>query len=211
MRDARGATLRADGIGKNYDLRPVLSGISFDISQGEILGIAGSNGSGKSTLMKILANVLERSAGEVAWEIDAHPIDPDRLHPHIGFVSPYLNLYTEFTGREHLLLLNDLRGSTFSSQHAESLIERFGLQSRFSDRLGDYSSGMFQRAKLILALAHDPAFLFLDEPATNLDEDGIRAMYHEVETGRAERVTVIASNDANDLDRCSSIITLGGE
>ncbi len=94
--------IQVTGLSKDYDLRPVLSNISFQLQTGNVLGITGQNGSGKSTLMKILANVLERSSGTVQWHKHATSLTDEELPPHLGFVAPYLQLYTfEFAPDEH--------------------------------------------------------------------------------------------------------------
>ncbi len=205
-----GLELRVEGLAKQYNLRPVLAGIGFSLKRGEVLGITGRNGSGKSTLIKILANVLERSSGSVAWLVEDKPLKEEHLPRRIGFVSPYLQLYTEFTPREHLQILSRMRGAPHDPDYADSLLERFGLADRADDVLSSFSSGMLQRAKYILALSHHPSFLFLDEPMTNLDEKGMAAIRELVTEEREGRVTVIATNDADDLALCTHRLALEG-
>lgn len=195
--------LRVEELTKQYDLRPVLAGIGFSLHEGQTLGITGRNGSGKSTLMRILANVLERSSGSVTWFIDASPVKEERLPRHIGFVAPYLQLYTEFTAIEHLDLLSQMRGVSHDAPYASALFERFGLAERLNDPLGSFSSGMLQRVKYVLALAHHPSFLFLDEPMTNLDERGIATIRELVIEEQQDRITVIATNAPDDLSLCT--------
>lgn len=198
-----GLELNVEGLTKQYNLRPVLSGIGFALQRGNVLGITGRNGSGKSTLIKILANVLERSSGSIGWRIEEAPLKEEELPRNIGFVAPYLQLYTEFTAREHLEILSQIRGSKHDAPYAAALFERFGLAGRTDDTLGSFSSGMLQRVKYILALSHRPPFLFLDEPMTNLDEKGTQTIRELVMEERGERITVIATNDADDLSLCT--------
>lgn len=200
--------LRVEGLAKQYNLRPVLSGISFSLKRGDVLGITGRNGSGKSTLIKILANVLERSSGSVSWSVDAVGLKEEHLPRKLGFVAPYLQLYTEFTATEHLELLSQMRGVAHDSSLATALFQRFNIADRADDTLGSFSSGMLQRVKYILALAHRPPFLFLDEPMTNLDEKGMGTVRELVTEGREDRITVIATNDADDLSLCTHKLAL---
>ncbi len=195
--------LKAEHISKEYDLRPVLTDISLELKRGDCLGITGRNGSGKSTLLKILANVLERSSGTVAWEIRGRKLKEEKLPTHLGYVAPYLELYTEFSIRELLDLLGGMRRTPPDIDYAMTLVERFSLQDRLNDRVDSFSSGMRQRVKYILALAHHPSFLMLDEPMTNLDEEGQRTIREIVTAEREDRITLIATNDAGDLELCT--------
>lgn len=200
--------IRAEEVSKEYDLRPVLKRIGFELGNGAILGITGRNGSGKSTLMKILANVLELTSGTVEWHLDGKPLADEELPRHLGYVAPYLQLYTEFTPREHLDILSDIRGYSHDRDYADGLFRQFGLADRMDDTLSSYSSGMLQRVKYILALSHRPAFLFLDEPMTNLDERGIGSIRDLILREAPDRITLVATNDADDLTLCTHRLAL---
>lgn len=195
----RSVELTASGLAKKYGLRTIFSKIGFALGSGDRLGIAGRNGSGKSTLVKLVAGVAERTAGEVAYRLDGVELGDGEQIPHLGFVSPYLQLYTEFTAWEHVALVERLRGRELDAARARALFARFGLDRRVDDELRTYSSGMLQRVKFICALVHSPAFLFLDEPMTNLDDEGIRVVRELVVEHSPHGVILLATNDAVDL------------
>ena len=200
--------LTADRISKTYNLRPVLQNISFTLRSGDRLGITGANGSGKTTLLKLLASVLELSSGTVARRQFDTPI-PEESYPELtGFVAPYLSLYPEYSGREHAELISDLRGQPFHIDAALAIAGEVGIADRFDDRTGSLSSGMQQRIRYVLALLHDPPFLFLDEPMTNLDSPGKEVVRNLVGKEAPERITIIATNDPPDLDLCTSVLQL---
>ena len=200
--------LTADGISKTYNLRPVLQNVSFTLRSGDRLGIAGANGSGKTTLLKLLASVLELSSGTVARRHFDMPI-PEESYPELtGFVAPYLSLYPEYSGREHAELISDLRGRPFHIDAAMAIAGEVGIADRFDDRTGSLSSGMQQRIRYVLALLHDPPFLFLDEPMTNLDRPGKEVVRRLVGKETPERITIIATNDPPDLELCTSVLHL---
>lgn len=196
--------LNTVGLTKRFGLRTIFSNISFQLAVGDVLAITGSNGSGKSTLVKLLANVAERTEGSVKWSLQESPPLPDEELPqHLGFVAPYLQLYSEFTAWEQVEMVQKLRGLPMKEEQAKELFQRFGLLGREHELLRTFSSGMLQRVKFICALIHSPAFLILDEPATNLDQRGIEAMRQLVADGAPNRITIIATNDADDLTMCS--------
>lgn len=196
--------LNTVGLTKRFGLRTIFSNISFQLAVGDVLAITGSNGSGKSTLVKLLANVAERTEGSVKWSLqESLPLPDEELPQHLGFVAPYLQLYSEFTAWEQVEMVQKLRGLPMKEEQAKELFQRFGLLGREHELLRTFSSGMLQRVKFICALIHSPAFLILDEPATNLDQRGIQAMRQLVADGAPNRITIIATNDADDLTMCS--------
>ncbi|MCE7935519.1 MAG: ABC transporter ATP-binding protein [Chlorobi bacterium CHB2] len=201
--------LKAAGIAKQFGLRTIFSNITFQLAAGDVLAVTGNNGSGKSTLVKVLANVAERTEGRVEWSLQETPLPDEQLPQHLGFVAPYLQLYTEFTAWEHLEMVQKLRGLPLGTEYGKELFQRFGLLGREHELLRTFSSGMLQRVKFICALAHVPTFLILDEPTTNLDEKGIEAMRQIVAEGAPNRITIIATNDADDLTMCSLRLGLG--
>jgi heme exporter protein A len=204
-------SLRVDALTKRFGLRTIFDGISFELERGDTLAVTGRNGSGKSTLMKILANVAEKTSGTVEWlGGDGGVIDGDDLHRHIGFVAPYLQLYTEFSGWEHVRLMQEMRGMELDEGYALDLFERFGLAHRRHDRIGAYSSGMAQRAKFICAIIHHPSILLLDEPMSNLDTQGIAAVKELLAADAVSRTTLIATNEEEDIRLCTKLISVEG-
>lgn len=202
------SSLRVDNLTKSFGLRTIFAGISFELRAGDIMAITGRNGSGKSTLLKLLANVTESTSGMVAWSIDGETLTPERLPRHIGFVAPYLQLYTEFNAWEHAMLIQEMRGLQFDAAHALELFERFGLAARRNDPIATFSSGMIQRVKFICALLHHPPFLLLDEPMTNLDIHGIATMRDTIIGARESRITIIATNEEDDVRLCNARLSV---
>lgn len=208
---ATAVEIRVERLTKRFGLRTIFADLSFVLSPGDLLAITGRNGSGKSTLLKILANVAERSAGTVQVRIAGTAIDDDTLPPHIGFVAPYLQLYGEFAAWEHVELLQQMRGLPFDAVRTMELFEMFGLANRRNDRIDTFSSGMMQRVKFICALVHRPPILLLDEPMTNLDVHGIETMREIIRGESSTRITVIATNEEDDVRLCTRKLAIGNE
>ena len=89
-----------------------------------------------------------------------------------------------------------------------ALLVGVGLPLDRRDPIRSYSSGMQQRMKLLFAVMHRPPLLLLDEPTSNLDSDGIAAVYRLVEEGRKRGAVIIATNDAVDIRRCDATISV---
>jgi heme exporter protein A len=200
--------LRVESLEKKFGRRLIFRGISFEIKERGIFGIAGSNGSGKSTLVKTIAGLIAPSEGRVIHSLNGKGIEAEKLHNHIGFVSPYLVLYDEFTASENLDHVLKIRGVKGNKERIEYLLKEFKLFHRKDDMVKTYSSGMKQRLKFIFSLVHEPELLIYDEPTSNLDEEGKGAVYKIVEEEGEKNVVIIASNEATDLALCNEKIIL---
>ncbi|HTP13498.1 MAG TPA: ATP-binding cassette domain-containing protein, partial [Bacteroidota bacterium] len=119
------------------------------------------------------------------------------------------NLYDEFSATENLFLLMRIRGVRDRRVDLiEALLKRFNLWNRRDDAVRGYSTGMKQRLKYIFALMHSPALLILDEPTTNLDEDGIKVVEEIVGEQKRSSLLIVATNDAAEAGWCDKVIKL---
>ena len=96
-------SLEALNVSKSFGRRIIFKALSFKVKNNGIFGIAGANGSGKSTLVKIIAGINSPTSGKIIHKDNEQEIIPEKLHNHIGFVSPYLVLYKEFSAWENLV------------------------------------------------------------------------------------------------------------
>jgi heme exporter protein A len=199
-------SLEITNLRKEFDRRPVFKNLNFTLTNSDSMAITGKNGSGKSTLIKVLANVYTQTSGNISFSIDEKVVERENYYRHIGFVSPYLNLYDEFTGEENLRLVTKIRG--FKSDNTDEVLKRVGLYERRHDLVKIYSSGMKQRLKLAFAIIHRPLVLLLDEPTSNLDSEGIGVVEGITEEYKTERILIIATNDELERNLCQKEINL---
>lgn len=199
-------TLDISNLRKDFDRRPVFKNLNFTLANSDSLAITGKNGSGKSTLIKVLANTYSQTSGNVTFSIDGTAIERQHFYKHIGFVSPYLNLYDEFSGYENLHFVANLRG--LKTEVIDGTLNRVGLFDRRHDLVKIYSSGMKQRLKLAFAIIHNPLILMLDEPTSNLDAEGIKIVDNIAEEYKHERILIIATNDEHEKNLCRKDINL---
>lgn len=201
-------SLQANSLQKSFGRRLVFSGISFTLDKPTVFGISGPNGSGKSTLIKILAGINSPSKGEIFHSINGIRINSEHLHNCIGFVSPYLVLYDEFSAWENLIYFSKIRKIPLDDSRAKKLLNDFLLLNRKDDLVKTYSSGMKQRLKFIFALVHNPKFIFLDEPTSNLDDEGKQTVYNLIKSESEQAIVIVASNERNDLAYCTEVLEL---
>ncbi|HOI29490.1 MAG TPA: ABC transporter ATP-binding protein [Melioribacteraceae bacterium] len=193
---------------KYFGRRLVFNDLNFSFEAGTIYGISGPNGSGKSTLVKILSNIISPTRGKVIHESGGKIIEPENLHNYIGFVSPYLFLYDEFTAEENLVHFANIRGIKFDRERSGFLLSKLNLYERRGDLVRGYSSGMKQRLKFIFALLHNPQLIILDEPTSNLDNDGKEKVYELIKEEAKSNIVIIASNEDSDLQLCKETINI---
>lgn len=200
--------LSFQNVTKTFGRRLIFKNINQELISGKVYGFSGRNGSGKSTLIKIAAGIISPTSGKVVHTSQEKEIISEKLHNYLGFVSPYLVLYDEFTAEENLFHFSKIRGIQYDSERTKFLLSEFELYKRRNDYLKGYSSGMKQRIKFIFALLHNPEILFLDEPTSNLDNIGKEKVYEIIESEGKEKLVVVASNEDSDLELCSEIIDI---
>ncbi|OGU28448.1 MAG: hypothetical protein A2X67_03890 [Ignavibacteria bacterium GWA2_55_11] len=206
----RSSSVKLDSVSKRFNRRTIFEKVSASVNAPGSLAITGRNGSGKSTLVKILAGVLSATEGKVSLTVDGHEIPRELLYQQVGFVSPYLMLYDEFSAAENIRLLESMRsGRRAADTEIDSLLDMVGLAHRRNDRIGTFSSGMKQRAKYAVALIHRPAMLILDEPTSNLDAEGIAIVRGVAERQSTSGILIVATNDSEEAGWCSQQIPLG--
>jgi len=205
---AKGAniSLEISNLRKEFDRRPIFRNLDFALTNSDSIAITGRNGSGKSTLIKVLANVYTQTSGSIALSIEGKKIERENYYKYIGFVSPYLNLYDEFTGYENLQIITKIRG--MEPNGIDDVLKRVGLYERKNDLVKIYSSGMKQRLKLAFSILHNPLILMLDEPTSNLDAEGVNVVDGMAEEYKNEKILIIATNDEHERSLCQKEINL---
>ena len=200
--------LEVKNLRKDFDRKTILKDLNFSLTNKDSLAITGKNGSGKSTLIKILSNIFMQTSGSVTINIDDTVIERQNFYKYIGLISPYLNLYDEFSGLENLRFTARLK--SVDNERITSTIKSVGLWERRNDLVKIYSSGMKQRLKLAFALMHDPDILLLDEPTSNLDAEGVRLVDNVADDYGSGRILIIATNDEHERSLCKSELNLDG-
>lgn len=202
-------SVQAKSLTKIFGRRIIFDNLNFILSEKKIFGITGANGSGKSTLVKIIAGIIEPSKGKVIHKINEKEISSENLHDFIGFAAPYLVLYDEFSAWENLIYTAKIRGIKFQKEKSELYLNQFKLFEKKDDLLKTYSSGMKQRLKFIFSLIHLPKLIILDEPTSNIDDEGKELVYKIIEEESKENIIIIASNEKSDIQLCSETLKLG--
>jgi ABC-2 type transport system ATP-binding protein len=151
------AVIEARELGKSFDGRPALRGVSFAARRGELLAVIGPNGAGKTTLLTILAGIRTADSGSFS------------APGEVGWVPQGAALYRRLTVEENLRLFARLEGVAEVEPAVERMLEQTGLSERRADQVATLSGGNQQRVNIAIGLLARPAVLLLDEPSTGLD------------------------------------------
>lgn len=190
--------LEVQNLAKRFGPRKVFENINFSLSPGDSIAIVGPNGSGKSTLLRLIIGLNIPTKGKVVFSDNGKPLEFDAYRRRLALVSPYLSLYGSLTAKENLRFFAKVNGDNISDEVIDSLLTQVGLQGRGEDFVSAYSSGMLQRLKYAVALAKNPEILMLDEPSSNLDEAGKKAVSDIIESRRKNTILIIATNEKEE-------------
>ena len=188
-------------VGRRFNKEWIFRDLSTEFITGNSYAILGPNGSGKSTLLSVLNGSLSPSEGKIIFS-DTAEIPVENIYRYISLAAPYLELVETFTLKE--IIDFHFKFKNFASGlDAKKLISILGLEKAANKQIKYFSSGMKQRTKLALACCTDTPILFLDEPTSNLDVQGISWYRELIENFGKERLTIIGSNQIQEYEFCS--------
>ena len=202
--------IEADRLTRRYGDFLAVSDVSFQIGQGEIVGLLGHNGAGKTTIMKMLTGFLEPSAGRVRVDgVDLAENATD-VQANLGYLPENLPLYPEMSVADYLDYAAEIRGID-APVAVRRAIEATELESKALDPISTLSRGFKQRVGVAQAILHEPKLLILDEPTNGLDPSQTQHMRELIER-LAETATVILSTHImQEVDAiCDRAIILRG-
>ncbi len=186
--------IKVEEIVKRYGSTEALSGVSFSVRPGEVIGLLGPNGAGKTTLMKILTGYLQPDAGS-AW-IDGIDVleHPEQVQARVGYLPENAPLYPELTVQSYLKMIAELRGVDPADMRRliSRAVRAVGLENMLVVPIATLSKGYRQRVGIAQAILHRPKLLILDEPTNGLDPTQIVEVRKLIK-GLAETSTVLLS------------------
>jgi ABC-2 type transport system ATP-binding protein len=201
------ALLLVDRVTKRYDRSTGVQDVSFHVDPGEVVGLLGPNGAGKSTTLHSITGILRPDSGSIL--IDGHPYDDPAAKDVFGFLPDDLPMPESLRAGELMTMHRRLRPS-FDENLAHEWLETVGLAAHRSKYFGQYSSGMKRKLQLVLALAHRPRLLVMDEPMRGLDPEAAILVISIMDAFTAANGGVLVStHDLLAAQRyCTSVVVL---
>lgn len=199
--------IHLEHIGRRFNREWIFRDVNYVFESGSSYAILGANGAGKSTILQVISGSLSSSEGTISYTREGVLLNSEYVFEHLSMAAPYLELIEEFTLRElidfHFQFKNYRCGLD-----RDQLIELMGLKRSEFKAIKHFSSGMKQRVKLALAFCSDTEMILLDEPASNLDQQGLEWYLSLVEKYSADRILIICSNQIQEYSFCKNLLNV---
>lgn len=208
--------LKVNSITKTYKgQQPSLDKVSFNVSEGEFIGIMGASGSGKTTLLNVLSTIDKPTSGDIFINnINLKSLNDtnaaDFRKDNLGFIFQEYFLLDSLTTFENIsvpLTLQKLSPDKIEKM-VKSLAERFGIASQLNKYPNELSGGQRQRASAVRAIVKQPSILFADEPTGALDSNSATELLHSLqETNKELKTTILmVTHDAYSASFANRIL-----
>ena len=196
--DKKKPVLEVLGLKKRIGLKTIVEDISFDMHEGEIIGLLGPNGSGKTTIMRMLVGLTKTTKGEVYCFEKPLGLGKVKMLKEVGAMIETPEFYNYMSGWSNLKQMARVCGKKVSRARMKELVEFVGLSKVIRKKVKTYSLGMRQRLGLAQALLNDPKILILDEPVNGLDPQGVQDFRNKLKEIAATGVSILISSHLLD-------------
>ena len=204
-------SLKLKNLTKIYGSQKAVNNISFDISEGEIVGFLGPNGAGKSTTMKIATCFIPPTSGE-AWVGGFNVVEkPMEIKQITGYLPEHNPLYLDLYVHEYLAFVGKLYGlrGQMLHQRTREIVDLCGLGPEQNKKIEALSKGYRQRVGLAQALIHDPKILILDEPTSGLDPNQLVEIRKLIKTISQQKTVVFSTHIMQEVQAlCDRVIVI---
>ncbi|MEC8299480.1 MAG: ATP-binding cassette domain-containing protein [Pseudomonadota bacterium] len=203
--------IEVSNLAKRYGNFSAVSGISFSVKSGDILGFLGPNGAGKSTTMKMITGFLSPSEGSVRIDgndIQSNTIEAQRL---IGYLPEGAPAYDEMSVETFLRFICEARGLSGDSQikALSRVVDMMSLAPVLKQRIQTISKGFKRRVGLAQAILHDPKVLILDEPTDGLDPNQKHEVRKMIRNLSKDKIVVVSTHILEEVSAvCNRAIIL---
>ena len=189
--------LQVKGLTKKFKNFVAVNDVSFSVEDGEILGLLGENGAGKTTTLRMIATMLNTSAGTAI--VDGYDVnkDPTAVRKSIGILfGGEVGIYDRLTARENITYFAQLSGLSKeeTNRNIEKLIKDFEMESYIDRKAGKFSRGMKQKVSIARSIVHNPKVMLFDEPSTGLDVSATRSVQQFIMNCKKENKAVVLSS-----------------
>ena len=198
-------TIKVRNVSKSINAKEILHNISFDIYEGEIVGLVGPNGAGKSTLLKVMTGLYTCDSGDIYYYDYSLKKDFEKAMSIVGTLIEDPSLYKNLSGKSNLKLFK----SMFKGVDEETISEIVNIvemEKYLGKKFKTYSLGMKERLGIASALINKPKILILDEPTNGLDPIGIKNIMNMLKSMK-DTTIIISSHMLNEIEEiCTKII-----
>ena len=206
------AAIEVRGLTRRFGAFTTVDSITFDVRAGEVFGFLGANGAGKTTAIRMLIGLLAPSSGEARVAGFDVLTQSEAVRRRIGYMSQRFSLYDDLTVRENVTLYGGIYGLADAEirERGRALVEGLGLGHAADERVVALPLGWKQKLAFSVALLHQPAVVFLDEPTGGVDPITRRQFWEQIYAAAARGTTVFVTthymDEAEYCDRISIMV-----
>lgn len=207
------SAITADKLTKKFGNFTAVDAISFHVGKGEIFGFLGANGAGKTTAIRMLCGLLQPSSGAASVSGFNVFTQTESIKKNIGYMSQKFSLYEDLSVKENIRFYGGIYGLRKQElkDQTQSLLQKLHLQKEAGSSVGSLPLGWKQKLAFSVALIHDPAIVFLDEPTGGVDPITRRQFWEMIYKASYEGVTVFVTthymDEAEYCDRVSIMVS----
>ncbi len=205
--------IKTENLTKRFRKIVAVDGLNLEINKGEIFGLVGPDGAGKTTTMRMLAAIMDPSAGSATVAGFNLRKQSEKIKERIGYMAQQFALYGDLSVLENINFFADIygvRGKT-RKERIERLLNFARLTEFTGRRAGRLSGGMKKKLGLACALIHAPDILYLDEPTTGVDPVSRREFWDILAGLHIDKTTILVSTPYMDeAERCSRVGLMSG-
>jgi ABC-2 type transport system ATP-binding protein len=206
------AAIEVRGLTRRFGDFTAVDAITFEVGAGEVFGFLGANGAGKTTAIRMLIGLLAPSAGEARVAGFDVLTQSEEVRRRIGYMSQRFSLYDDLTVRENVTLYGGIYGLADAqiTERTSALLTSLGLSDSANEMVGKLPLGWKQKLAFSVALLHEPAIVFLDEPTGGVDPITRRQFWELIYAAAARGTTVFVTthymDEAEYCDRISIMV-----
>ena len=198
-----------DRLTKQYGKKLAVDRFTLKLQKG-VYGLLGPNGSGKTTLMRMMADVLRPTTGEITLDgVDIRKLD-EVYRDKIGYLPQDFGYYRDFNATDFLMYLSAVKGleKSIAKNRSRELLKLVGLENEAKDKIKSFSGGMRQRLGIAQVLLNDPEILILDEPTSGLDPKERIRFRNIISDISEDRIVLLSTHIVSDIEYIASQVIM---
>lgn len=208
MNNGSEVIIKTENLTKHFGDIVAVDGLNLEINKGEIFGLVGPDGAGKTTTLRMLAAIMDITAGNAVVAGFDLRRQPEQIKKHIGYMAQQFSLYSDLSVLENITFFADVYGvrGKMRKERIKQLLNFARLTEFTNRRGGQLSGGMKKKLGLACALIHAPNILYLDEPTTGVDPVSRREFWDILASLHVDGTTILVNTPYMDeAERCSRV------
>ena len=193
--------LKVEGLVKSFGGRRVVKGVSFDVSEGELVGLLGPNGAGKTTSFRMTCGLLTPDAGKVflnGEDVTSWPMYRRARDGKMGYLPQQSSVFAKLSTQQNLLAMMEMLGMSWRERKARctQLLEEFDITKIRKTKAGALSGGERRRLEIARCLVSDPKIIMLDEPFAGIDPVTVQSIQQIIRNLCDQGIAILITDHA---------------